>query len=138
MIVHFDENFPEQDAEIFYEVFYSYACVWQPFSFGTIMVENADLSVGVDDPTSLEKNVIAYPNPTSDATEISVTLGGPENGTIAVFDITGNMVLDPVSACFKPGTTAVKINTESLREGIYFYTFTSEKEILSGKLVIAR
>nr|NQU91687.1 T9SS type A sorting domain-containing protein [Bacteroidota bacterium] len=134
----FNDNAIEEDAEIFYEVFYSYACVWQPFSFGTILLENANVAVGIDEVEETTGRISCFPNPASDKATIRLSLEEDIIGKIALFDITGQVILQPAEGLFEKGINEIILDTSGLSEGIYFYTFNSESRVFSGKLVISR
>ena len=75
---------------------------------------------------SIQNNslVSVYPNPTSDLLYFDV-----DNANVQLFDVAGNLVLQ--SAVQK----SVPISLQQLANGIYFYSLTTEKEVISGKIV---
>ncbi len=134
----FSAAMQEEDAEIFYEVFYSYACVWQPFSYGTILLENTNASVGIGENRIAGPAISSFPNPVSDEVTISLTLNKSTEGRIVIFDNIGHVAVQPVVRFFKKGNNLIRISTNGLREGLYFYSFFSAKTTLTGKMVVAR
>lgn len=68
--------------------------------------------------------VSVYPNPTSDLLYFDV-----DNANVQLFDVAGNLVLQ--SAVQK----SVPISLQQLANGIYFYSLTTAKEVVSGKIV---
>ena len=68
--------------------------------------------------------VSVYPNPTSDLLYFDV-----DNANVQLFDVAGNLVLQ--SAVQK----SVPISLQQLANGIYFYSLTTKKEVVSGKIV---
>lgn len=134
----FDDNPNIINTEIFYEVFYSYACVWQPFSFGTIVLENENNIVGITDQLNSGNHISVYPNPANENATIKLTLENNAMGTIGIYDMTGQIIQAPESGYFSKGINKIEINTTELSEGLYYYNYTDESKMLSGKLVISR
>lgn len=136
--IQFFEYLPDQDAEVFYEVFYSYACAWQPFSFGTLHFENNSTSVGIQETSHRSNSIAVSPNPASDQITVQLTLNKAGSGKIIIYDNIGHAVIKPDKKNFIKGENKIRIETGKLSEGLYFYTFSNESLALSGKLVIAR
>jgi len=134
----FDDSANENNIEIFYKVFYGYSCVWQPFSFGTIVLENANLSVGLDETQEHISKISSFPNPSSVNTTFRFSLNQPSAVNIVLYDITGQVVIETGEGDYGEGSNEIMLDTSGLSEGIYFYKIETDDQVLSNKLIISR
>lgn len=83
---------------------------------------------------SLSQNT---PNPFSSTTTIRYTLpAGLRNATIAVFDLSGKMLLQFNGLT---GKTQVDVNGNSLQPGMYIYSLLADgQEVISKKMILTR
>jgi hypothetical protein len=77
------------------------------------------------------------PNPFSTSTTIRYTMpDGLRNGVIAVFDLTGKMMMQFNGLT---GKSQVIINGNSLQPGMYIYSLLAEgQEVISKKMILTR
>ena len=98
-------------------------------SFGRSMYK-ITLSVGAEEFTQEDSNVVIYPNPASNQMKIK----GLEDGQayeLVLFNIQGK-----ISYWNKNINSHTSIDISALKSGVYLYQLSSGKEIFSGKLII--
>ncbi len=76
------------------------------------------------------------PNPSQTETSIYYTLKNSELVRISLFEFTGKEIKNILSEMQSSGKQQVKINVESLPNGIYFCKFKTEKGIICKKLIV--
>ncbi len=93
-----------------------------PVSTSTSSFEGTTLSSEDTDSytVSLNQN---YPNPFTESTTITFTLEEDAMVSLNIYDITGNLVNQPINGTLQKGTHAIEINASSLNlnKGVYFY-----------------
>jgi hypothetical protein len=82
--------------------------------------------------------VVVYPNPTKADATLSITLDSEEYLRIAVTDLQGKVVMQPIEKNCKAGTQYVILATSKLPNGIYFVQVYSDSGNSQVKLVVAR
>ncbi len=89
--------------------------------------DNGDDNITVSD---------AYPNPADNLTVLSYSLiYGSPNAKVVVIDMVGNeVIVIPVTE--KEGS--IKIETEKLLDGVYFYSFVNENKAIYTKRLVVR
>ncbi len=100
---------------------------------------NTDFSVA--NFIKMKKNRISissFPNPASDKSTIRINLKKPAVGKLVLFDITGQTIAEVDEGYYTKGRNNIVLDTSSLSEGIYFYSFTIEDQVLTNKLIISR
>lgn len=92
------------------------AGIWKS---GTI--SNIDEISHKDFGNGFESDITVYPNPVSDVSNLKVTVANPDNATIYVYDISGQLrkTLQP---SFQAGDNDVQFNVSELSSGTYFVT----------------
>ena len=78
----------------------------------------------------------SYPNPCSSALTISYRIVSGENVRIKVFDITGIEMATLVNDYRNPDVYSIKLNTNSFRNGIYFYSMDVDRKNVDLKKFI--
>jgi len=102
-------------------------------------IELLDFTV-IQGTTGIESEAISiakiYPNPVSDIVTFSLTSTVPTNSEIKILSAEGKVVKKLI---LKPDVAEIKqsIDISNLPNGVYFYSINAEKQILSGKLVVA-
>jgi hypothetical protein len=93
--------------------------------------------IGIDEtnPASL-LCVETYPNPCKAYTTLQFTLKQAAKVHISLTDISGKTIREYDKGCLSVGTYFQKIDCREMVPGIYFYTLSSGKEKLSGRLVV--
>ncbi len=76
----------------------------------------------------------AFPNPFSDSFKILYYLTNNTNVSIEVYDLTGKIIFSKQFS-EKSGNHEMQINLDSSPEGIYFYKFTQDNCLYTGKLL---
>jgi hypothetical protein len=81
-----------------------------------------------------QKNILPYPNPTSDKITIAYKLDNNKEGKLIITDLNGRSLLEyKIDNVFDN----VIIDTKSLLAGSYYYTiYSSEKKLTSGKFMV--
>ena len=79
-----------------------------------------------------------YPNPFTDRTTISYTLGEPGPVTIQVFDIQGRHVKELVNTVQPAGTHSITMAANRLPAGRYYYTLNTGEAQITKSLIIVR
>jgi len=134
----YNDNSSTQNVEIFYKVTYTYACVSNPFSFGTILLTNGSATVNIGEFDDEISSLYNYPNPAIDNTTIEFSLDKTTTGKIILYNITGQQVAVVQEGVFTKGINTIDFQTDGLENGIYFYRFQSEKTNTTAKLIISR
>ena len=97
--------------------------------------------------TGLETTVTAvdqpllnnYPNPFASNTVINYSLAIPsENVNLNVVDINGKQVFTQTLGKQNAGEITLNFDGSNLKEGIYFYTVTSDNNRQTGKMMISK
>ena len=68
-----------------------------------------------------ESQILVYPNPVRDQTQLQLTVSNPDNAEIEVYDISGQLV-KRVNARLEAGMNEVALNVAELNQGTYFVT----------------
>ncbi len=107
------------------------------FTTATPMVRMSFATIGIEENTaSIALNV--YPNPASDAVNVSFTLTSASDVVINVTDLSGKVVATKSVANASVGTQNVELNTQTLSAGVYTVNFVSNNGISTKKLVIKK
>lgn len=78
------------------------------------------------------------PNPASNNTTIKYELKESANVTLRVFDIAGKEVMHVNEGAKASGVYSIELNTASLQNGVYFYSFEAGAEKVTRKMTIAK
>lgn len=78
------------------------------------------------------------PNPSTNETRIGLTMKREEKVKIVVYDITGKEILWPLNSKLPAGNHQTLINTENLKEGVYFVKVITPDGSLNKKLVVTK
>jgi hypothetical protein len=79
-----------------------------------------------------------YPNPFNPSTTISYSVASPENVSISVYSLIGELVAAPVYGFHDPGTYTFTFSEENLPAGVYFYTATAGAVKLVRKMILLK
>ncbi|MCD4696633.1 MAG: T9SS type A sorting domain-containing protein [Bacteroidales bacterium] len=80
-----------------------------------------------------------YPNPFNSSTNINFFLSNPQNVTLDVFNILGQKIETiQFKKNFSAGLQSIKINSNDWTTGIYWYKLLTEKNVLTGKMLLMR
>ncbi len=108
--LHFAGDTLMEEAPVFYEIYYDIHCFSiQPFSYGTIMMHNDNITA-INDEHDEKDQVVTYPNPVSN----KLFIDGVENASVTIYNISGAVMGEYEYS----GTGS--INVSHLRQGIYF------------------
>ena len=77
-----------------------------------------------------------YPNPCKDYTNLNISLQKPSNVTVYINNLMGQEVLKINVGTKNIGNHNIKINTQNLKPGLYFYTVQANNSLTSGKLIV--
>jgi hypothetical protein len=94
-------------------------------------------SVGIKTHNPSNFNVVLYPNPSTEMTNLDVTTKSAAKGTITVYNAVGQLVYEK-AVQLETGYNNVKIDTKSLPAGIYNVSLTSDLGNYVNKLTITK
>ncbi len=101
------------------------------------MIDNFDFSIGVN---KVENNVTAisqnYPNPSSDITNVNVTLAKSAKVSLEVYNMVGQKVYEIPARNLTEGTHPFEINVASLKAGVYTYAVIANGERSTRKMMV--
>ena len=99
--------------------------LWTYYYIDDVSVVHGSCTVGVEEVTSSDKELLVYPNPTSGI----VYFKGMENALVEVMDASGRILVKSVSIN--------QINLTPFDTGIYIIKFTSEKgKVIYRKIIL--
>jgi len=97
---------------------------------------------GIEDPDGeTSMNIIleqAYPNPASLRISIGFSLLEEEHITVKISNLFGNEIKMIMNEVKKPGRYLVEMDVSDLAAGIYFYSISSDDEVITGKMVVVK
>lgn len=96
---------------------------------------NNDAVIGVPLTTKLNQN---YPNPFNPSTTISFELGQAGNIQLALYDLSGRLVMNMYNGYMEAGYNIYKLNGQNLSSGMYFYVLKTENSIQTRKLTLVK
>jgi photosystem II stability/assembly factor-like uncharacterized protein len=79
-----------------------------------------------------------YPNPFNSQTNIEFEIAVSDKYALSVYEILGRKIEVLFSEYKKPGRYEINYNAGNLSSGIYFYTLSSSKEILTNKFILIK
>ena len=135
---YFDENLPDGKYEYYVETHYTNGCISEESNIVTVTV-----GVGVKPITNYELRITVYPNPTTG--QLSIVNCQLSIHNVEVFDIYGrkvggkfpsvipNAVRNPEQNVLQ--ADGVVIDLTVLHPGIYFIKITTEKGIVTKKII---
>lgn len=91
---------------------------------------------GINNAAVLNSNLNAAPNPSNNLTNISFTLKTANMATIEVKDVLGKVVFTATEN-FNQGKNNFELNTETMQNGIYFYSVSVNGKSDTKKLVVS-
>ena len=94
---------------------------------------NVGLAENAENGIALSQN---QPNPANGSTVIGYSISEAANVALNVYDITGKMVLNVNEGKKAAGKHSVTINTNSLPNGIYYYSLTAGERTITKKMVV--
>ena len=79
-----------------------------------------------------------YPNPASTSTNIAMSLNSGENVVVNVYNALGALVYSENNGKLSAGEHLININTERFANGIYNVTISTNKGLITKKVVISK
>jgi hypothetical protein len=132
----FADSASMEELPVHYEIYYKKHCFTiQPFSYGTVMMENNENAAGIDQQTSDLNEVVSYPNPAFDYVTFGIYLQEPQEGEIRIYDVAGRTVQQRISLQFRKGENKQRFDISQLQAGIYYYSFIGDNIKLTGELM---
>jgi FlgD Ig-like domain len=122
---------------------------WQMLGYGNIMVR-AILDIVTDEPepainSNLPKisSVTNFPNPFNPETTISLNLNESEKVSVQVFNLKGQLVKTLIDEQLPAGISSILWNGKDSKDkpvssGMYFYKIITNKEKLTGKMLLLK
>jgi hypothetical protein len=92
-------------------------------------------NVGINDPSAVDMNLSAVPNPFSTQVTINLTLGQSENVELAVYDITGKQVAILKNGMMAAGNNSIDWKPTGISAGIYFLQVKAGDTVMTKKMV---
>jgi hypothetical protein len=77
-----------------------------------------------------------YPNPTSNGGEVEIYLTETSPVTLTVSNLLGQTVATQDLGKTAPGNTTINVSTENLASGVYMYSISTGKYLVSGKMIV--
>lgn len=108
-------------------------------SDGAVLNSNyMTVPVGIVDVKSGVEQLLVYPNPATDKSNVKLTLTEGNNVTIQVIDAMGKMVAEVVNAKLDKGTHNFTINTANMAAGVYNVKIQTEKGAVTERLSVVK
>ncbi len=105
---------------------------------GMAMFDAEYLHTGInEEPKSIFSNGMIYPNPVSESATISFDIETSSEATIQIFDITGRVILNKDITDINDGKGVEKIDVRNWKNGVYFFSISSNKENITSRFVVA-
>ncbi len=79
-----------------------------------------------------------YPNPFNPSTAIMFDIASETNVVVKLFDSVGREVRTLAKGTYMPGSYQIKMDTELLAGGVYFYTMTAGNSTFTKKMVLVK
>ena len=112
----------------------SSGCKSQSFATSNLSV---NICLGIENNNENLLNILIYPNPTSDNTNLIIDTYNLESLNVNVYDVTGKLVMSPIqNQSLLIGENKFTINTKDLNNGMYFVILTTNKGNETVKLII--
>ncbi len=112
----------------------SSGCKSQSFATSNLSV---NICLGIENNNENLLNILIYPNPTSDNTNLIIDTYNLESLNVNVYDVTGKLVMSPIqNQSLLIGENKFTINTKDLNNGMYFVILTTNKGNETLKLII--
>jgi hypothetical protein len=92
---------------------------------------------GVDITTALNSLDQNYPNPVKGSTEIAYQLAGASDVILEITDMTGKTVMELNEGNRPAGKHTIRVNTESLESGVYFYILKAGNFVDTKRMVVS-
>jgi hypothetical protein len=89
-------------------------------------------------PVDFKLHAQNYPNPFNPSTTISYAIPNHAHIKLAVYDIMGREITILVNERQSAGTYTSVFNGSNLSSGVYFYTLSTGKDILTGKMLLIK
>ena len=80
--------------------------------------------------------VYTYPNPAKDKTTVGFYLSKQSDIILSIIDLSGNKVYNQKMSDVLPGQHYIDLNLRNLNSGLYFYSLSDGKNMISKKLII--
>ncbi|MFT6726730.1 MAG: hypothetical protein ACJAV7_001180 [Flavobacteriales bacterium] len=98
---------------------------------------NMDVNINVEDNAKAEFGIEQnMPNPASDVTRFNYTLPTAAHVTLTITDINGRLVMSEDYGTQPAGSRVVQLSVSSLDAGIYNYTLTAGKNIMTKQMIV--
>jgi endo-1,4-beta-D-glucanase Y len=96
---------------------------------------NTDVIIGVPLTSKLNQN---YPNPFNPTTTISFELGQAGIIQLALYDLSGRLVMNMFNGYMEAGYNTYKLNAKNLASGVYYYVLKTDNFSQTKKLAIIK
>ena len=87
---------------------------------------------------SKSENHFAFPNPSSGVSNVSFVLDEPSFVDIEVSNPTGQIITKVFSDYLPAGEHTKTVDLSGFRQGVYFYTIHTSKDVLTGKIILLK
>jgi hypothetical protein len=99
--------------------------------------QNNPLPVGISTSAISGKNILIYPNPTSGATTIDMTVGTASDAKILVINSLGQVSLQK-SVSLTEGANSISLDVKGLADGIYNVVIDSKEGAVKQKITVTK
>jgi hypothetical protein len=79
-----------------------------------------------------------YPNPFNPSTKIRFGVASPADVSIKIFNELGEIVAEPISSFYNPGSYEVNVNMDNFAAGVYFYRITAGNFTAVKKMLLVK
>jgi hypothetical protein len=119
------------------EMFVGSEYIFLPSQFALLRIPKPMAPAIVKEENS-RQSLYAFPNPSSDAANISFNITERAFTTLDIYDVLGRRVTRLAEKTFDPGNYNIPFDTHTLSTGTYFYRLTVGNSSVTNELVIKR
>jgi hypothetical protein len=106
------------------------------YDFSVQGVGTSVSTVGIQSIERTATFVNVFPNPAKDEAIVSVTLDKAKHVSVSIFDVTGKQVSEVIEKDLHEGNNQLSVNTNDLKNGVYFVQVTAGANTNQIKLIV--
>lgn len=95
-------------------------------------------ATGITNPANTSSSISLFPNPSTNASVLTITSAQPSKATVEVYNTLGEKVLSVFDGTLQQGENRLNINTEGLAAGSYFVRISEGEMIREERLTVAK
>lgn len=104
-------------------------------SVADIVYDQMTITTGLNNTKKLDASIVAYPNPTSDVTNLNITMNKASKAEIKLVNMLGQTVRT-MSVDLTAGANKVSMNVADLSAGLYSVVLTSNGQSATEKIMV--